>query len=148
MIDGARWTWHIGAVRFLLTPPGASRPSLVVDTLDVLSDPTIASFRSDLHGLGCSNGILFDPTRCVILRDTFENMDESSFDLEEGPATDEVLARAGGGSLEQRVERWLRMLSANWDGALPKEPGTAAPFIADIVPAASGSLVHPIESVR
>jgi hypothetical protein len=135
-------------VRFLLTPDGGSRPSLVVETVDDLDDTKIASFRSDLHGLACSNGILFDRTRCVILRDTFESMDESSFAVEEGPAANAVLARAGGGSLEDRVDRWLRMLSASWDRALPIEPETAAPFIADIVPAASGSLVHPVESVR
>lgn len=117
---------------------------MVVDTLAEVNDRAIASFRADLYGLGCPNGILFDGHRSVILRDTFENMEESSIAVDAEVPTNAVLARAGAGSLDERVARWLRMLSANWNGAL--EPTAAAPFIADIVPAASGSAVHPLGS--
>jgi hypothetical protein len=113
-----------------------------VDTLAEANDAAIATLRADLYGLGCPNGILFDARRCVIMRDTFENMDETGIQVDADVLTEAVLARAGGGSLDERVGRWLRMLSANWDGALPEEPSDAAPFIADIVPAASGSNVH------
>lgn len=65
-------------VRFLLTPPGGSRPTLVVDTRAQIDEAAIAQLRSDLHGLGCPNGILFDRDKCVMLRDTYADMSASS----------------------------------------------------------------------
>ena len=56
--------------------------------------------------------------------------------------TDDVLARASGDTLDARVRRWLDMMSSDWDSALPAEAAHAAPFITDVVPAASGSLVY------
>src|SRR4051794_31440594 len=132
---------------FLLTPPNGSRPSLVVETCDHVDDTVLAALRTALYGLGCPNGLLFDEHRCVILRDTFSSLDESSIAVDADLHTDEVLGRLGPGadrSLDARVEQWLGMLSADWAGALPEAPELATPFIADIVPAASGSMIHPV----
>ncbi len=133
-------------MRFLLTPEGGSRPSVVVETHDRVESAAVAAFRKVLYGIGCPNGILFDQQRCVILRDSFASMNEDSIVEDSGAlATDEVLARVGrAGTLDERVARWLGILSTSWDHALPEEPAVAAPFITDIVPAASGSLVHAI----
>jgi hypothetical protein len=130
-------------MRFLLTHPSETRPSLVVDTHPAIDDGAIERLRADLHGLGCPNGLLFDAERCVILRDTYSSMSADSIVVEpEQPGTDAVLAKVGPGALDERVASWLEMLSARWDSALPLEPAVAAPFIADIVPAASGSMLH------
>ncbi len=58
-----------------------------------------------------------------------------------------VLAKVGPGPLDERVATWLEMLSAHWDSALPLEPAVAAPLIADIVPAVSGAMFHPLKGV-
>jgi len=133
-------------MRYLLSHPSESRPSLVVDTCEQIEAADIDRLRRELFGLGCPNGILFDPQRCVILRDTFASMSEESIQVEHADlSTDVVLAPLGAGnvgSLDARVGRWLELLSAQWDSALPDEPTVAAPFIADIVPAASGSIVR------
>lgn len=133
----------ISCMRFLLTHPVDTRPSLVVDTCSEIDERAIARLRNDLHGLGCANGLLFDPRQCIILHDTYSTMDASSI-VVEGAAlnADLVLARVTGSTIEERVERWLEALSVRWDSALPIEPGIAAPFIADVVPAASGSMLH------
>jgi hypothetical protein len=139
---------HTLPMRFYLTPPGGFRPAVVVETHPVVNEAAIEQLRSDLHGLRCPSGILFDESWCVILRDTFEQMDESSI-IEDGRLpTQEVLDRvvAKGRSLDERVERWLDVLSANWDEALPREPELAKHFIPDIVPAASGSMVWAVSS--
>jgi hypothetical protein len=130
-------------MRFLLTPPSETRPSLVVDTCASIDDGVVQRLRGDLHGLGCANGLLFDAQRCVIFRDTYATMGPESIAVEpESPATDAVLANVAPGTLDKRVARWLEMLSSHWDSALPLEPTVAAPFITDIVPAASGSMLH------
>jgi hypothetical protein len=130
-------------MRFLLTHSADTRPSLVVDTCSAIDERAIARLRSDLHGLGCANGLLFDPRQCIILHDTYSTMDASAI-VVEGPALDAdlVLARVAGSNLDERVERWLEALSVRWDSALPIEPAIAAPFITDVVPAASGSILH------
>lgn len=128
----------------MLLPPGATRPSLVVDTVAAVDGAAAARLRDALYGLGCSTGILFDAQSCVILRDTFRSMEPSSIVESARVATREVL-RDGDGSealLDARVERWLHALSTDWDHALPLEPGLAAPFLEDIVPVASGSVVR------
>ena len=133
-------------MRFLLTHPLETRPSLVVDTCLTVETLTIERFRRDLHGLGCANGLLFDTKQCVILRDTYASMDEASIVVEGAPLdTNLVLANVTGYTLEERVERWLEVLSVHWDNALPSEPAIAAPFFANIVPAASGSVLHALK---
>jgi hypothetical protein len=130
-------------MRFVLTHPSETRPSLVVITCAEINDQEVRRLREDMFGLGCANGLLFDAHNCVILRDSFASMSPDSIVAEGTPVrTDAVLAKAGGGSLDVRVNRWLEMMSANWNSALPLEPATAAPFIMDVVPAASGSMVY------
>jgi hypothetical protein len=130
-------------MQFVLTHPSETRPGLLVRTCAAINDGEVRQLREAMFGLGCANGLLFDRERCVILRDSFASMaPESIVQEDETPATDAVLAKAGGGSLDARVGRWLQMMSANWNSALPIEPATAAPFIADIVPAVSGSIVN------
>jgi hypothetical protein len=137
----------LAGVRFYLTPPDGTLPTLVVETRAVVDDAAIAELSADIYGLSCPNGILFDEHRCVILRDTFASMDESSVKVDAELATAEVLSRiAAEGSLDHRVERWLDVLAASWDEALPHEPSIAAKFIPDIVSAASGSSVYALGS--
>ena len=133
-------------MRFLLTHPSETRPSLVVDTCRAIVDETISRLRTDLNGLGCPNGLLFDVERCVILRDTYASMDADSIIVEPDQlATDAVLTKVAPGALDERVAQWLEMLSVRWDSALPQEPAVASPFIADIVPAASGSMLYALK---
>jgi len=133
-------------MRFLLTHPSETRPSLVVDTCRVIDEAAIKRLRTDLHGLGCPNGLLFDAERCVILRDSYSSMDADSIVVEsEQTATDAILAKVAPGVLDERVGRWLEMLSVRWDSALPQESAVAALFIADIVPAASGSMLYALK---
>lgn len=115
-----------------------------METCASIDQAAINELRALLYGMGSASGILFDSQECVILRDTFVSMNEDSIEVEGARLkAEEVLARVGtSGSLDERVERWLSVLSTHWDQALPHEPALAAPFIADIVPAASGSLVH------
>jgi hypothetical protein len=136
-------------VKYLLTPPGGSRPTLVVETCPRADEAAIAEFSAELYGLSCPNGLLFDENICIVLRDTFEDMKPTSIEVERELSTDAVLGRLGpsrGRSLEDRVEQWLAELSSNWDQALPEDPELAAPFITDIVPAVFGAIIHSIRA--
>ncbi len=132
-------------MRFFLMRSSETRPSLVVDTCAQINDGEIARFREELFNLGCANGLLFDPERCMILRESYSSLSADSIVVtDSGISTTDVLSAIGQptASLEGRVERWLEILAMNWDSALPAEPAMAAPFLADIVPAASGSEVR------
>lgn len=134
-------------MKFLVTPPDGSRPSLVVETRPQINEAAIEDLRAQLYGMGCPNGVLFDTTNCLIFRDTFASLDEDSIKVDSAKLkTDDVLLRFGRttDTLDRRVEQWLGMLSTNWNCALSDESAVAAPFIADIVPAASGAVVHAI----
>ena len=134
-------------MRFVLMLPSETRPSMLVHTCAAISDAEIRSLRDDMFGEGCANGLLFDAEHCVILRDRFADMAPESIVAEaERPPTNEVLAKVGDGTLDARVARWLEMMSASWNTALPREPATAAHFIADIVPAVSGSVVYTLRA--
>ena len=107
-------------MRFVLTPPSKTRPSMVVYTCDGINDVEIRRLRDDMFGVGCANGLLFDRERCVIFRDTFSSMTPESIAIEgDSASTQAVLANAGAGPLDARVGRWLEMLSSNWNTALP-----------------------------
>lgn len=134
-------------MRFTLTHGSESRPVLIAETCENADEHAIASFRKFLFDVSCPNGLLFDRHFCHIFRDQFSSMDEGSIVVEQKLPADAVLNAPGTeqpGSLDQRVERWLRVLTTRWGDALPREPELAAPLIADIVPAASGSVVHPV----
>jgi hypothetical protein len=146
LVPDALLVWGYSIVmRFLLTPPEGSRPSLVVDTVAVIDASAIARLSEDMHGLGCPNGILFDDQRCVLLRDTFTSIDASSVVQDQELATQDVLGpdRAPKpSSLERRVARWLELLSVSWDRAVSSDPEVAAHLIQNIVPAAAGTSIH------
>jgi hypothetical protein len=50
------------------------------------------------------------------------------------------------GSLERRVALWLETLVSCWEDALPDEPEIAAPFFADVVPAAALAVISAEEA--
>lgn len=136
-------------MRFFVVPEGGSRPSLVVDVVDSSLDAAEQGrFKETLFGLGCPNGLLFDADDCVLFRDTFSSLVADSIVVETALKTEVVLARAGAGELGARVARWLALLTERWSEALPEAPADAAPLIADVVPAASGSLVHSVASAK
>ena len=135
-------------MRFLIVPEGGYRPTLVVDVVRDAGDEAVRqAFRETLFGVGCSNGILFDEKTCVLFHDSYSDMSPESIKVDAEVGTGVVLARSGSGSLEARVERWLTLLTERWHDALP-DGDDAAPFITDVVPAASGSFVHPVGATR
>ena len=97
-------------------------------------------------GLGCPNGLLFDPDECLILRDTYSSLEVDSLEEDGRVATDRLLARvrAPGRTIDQRVLDWLQSMAASWNTALPLDGDVAAPFITDIVPAVSGSYIREV----
>jgi hypothetical protein len=132
-------------MHFLVTHPPDPRPALVAETVARVDERAIADLKMALHRLGCPNGLVFDENVCVILRDTYDSMEASSLAEDGRVATDRVLARvANGRALEQRVFDWLRSMAASWNDALPMDQEAAAPFIADIVPAVSGSSIRQV----
>lgn len=141
MPDRARCYNSLVATRYLLTPPGETRPSLLVDLVVTVDDDTIGAARVAMFKLGCAHALVLDARRCVILRDTYASMDASSIQAEaEELETPRLLLRADG-DLADHVERWLRSLAANWHAALPRE-SWVTPLLTDVVPAAAGSVVH------
>ena len=136
-------------MKFLLTPPGGSRPTLVVETRAHVDAAAIAELSAEIYGLSCPNGLLFDEDTCVVLRDTFQDLQPTSIIEDARLPTARVLERLGpsrGRSLDDRVQQWLSTLCADWDQALPEDPALAAPFITDIVPAASGTIIHSVRA--
>lgn len=136
-------------MRFVLIPSAKSRPALIVETCEKADEQAIERFRDFLYGASCSHGLLFDQDTCIILRDHFSSMEKDSIEVDQRLPTGAVLAALGPrqfGNLDERVQRWLYMLSTRWDDALPPEPEIATHFFADIVPAASGSAVHALRA--
>lgn len=127
--------------RYLLTPPGDTRPSLIVELCPKIDDNVLQEARDVMFGRGCANGLVLDENECVILRDSFMSMDASSIEVEPSRLNTRLLLGETEGPLEQRLERWMNALATNWHEAVPREPW-AAPLIMDVVPAASGSLVR------
>ncbi|MGK3999970.1 hypothetical protein [Sorangium sp. So ce1024] len=127
--------------RYLLTPPGDTRPSLLVELCPSIDDTVLREVREAMFGLGCGNGLVLDAEQCVILHDSFASMDPGA--IEQEPTTLETarLIGASGGPIEQRLERWLNALATNWQSTLPREEWSA-PLLTDVVPAASGSIVR------
>ena len=131
-----------------MIPPGGSRPTLLVETLETEEVPEadIDRMRRAMNGMACASGVIFGRAKGVILRDTYADLGVDSIVVDAHVDTDAVLTAARGGALETRVERWLEDLSVNWHAALTLDPNVAATFIQDVVPAASGSLVRRIDA--
>ena len=128
------------STRYLLTPPTDNRPSLLVDLVETVDEGSISSAREAMFGLGCAHGLVLDPKRCVILRDTYASMDSASIQPEPDELETQRLLRVSG-DLADHLERWLRSLAANWHSTLPTE-SWIAPLLTDVVPAAAGSTVY------
>jgi len=129
-------------MRFLVIPERDYRPSLIVDVVPDASDEAVRNrFREDLYDKGTSTGILFDANTCVLFHDTFSDMSPESIAIVSAVSTTTALARVDGGRLEERVKSWLTLLTERWHDALPAGDD-GAPFIMNVVPAASGSTVR------
>lgn len=131
--------------RFTLTRGEDPRSTLVVDVCDRINDEAIATVRHFMFGYGCASGLVFDETTCVLLRDTFSEMGESSIQEDRRIPTPALLATLGAdnvGPLDVRVGRWLELLAASWQAAVPKDPAEAQDLLYDVVSAATGAAIH------
>jgi hypothetical protein len=131
-------------VLYSLRHPPDPQPALVVQTCGSADGQAVEAFRDLLYGLGCSEGVLFDPKRCLLVHDTFTSLGPESLEVEAEVPTDVVLSKVGESwsrSLERRVGLWLDVLVSRWQDALPDIPEIAAPFIADVVPAAAQAVI-------
>jgi hypothetical protein len=133
-------------VLFLVNHPSDPRPALVVETTARIDAGVIDHLKQRMLGLGCPNGLLFDPDECLILRDTYSSLEVDSLEEDGRVETDRLLARvrAPGRTIDQRVLDWLQSMAASWNTALPLDGDIAAPFITDIVPAVSGSYIREV----
>jgi hypothetical protein len=129
-------------MRYFVSQPHETRPSLVVETCESITTDRIRAFRNDLFGRGCAHGLLFDEHEAVLLRDAFWTMSADSIKEEARLSTDVVLHRAQGESLDARVQDWLARMASSWNEALPEDGDAAAALLHDVVPALSGSAVH------
>ena len=131
---------------FFVTHPPDPRPALVVETTARIDAGVIERLKQRLLGLGCPNGLLFDANECLIVRDTYSSLEVDSLQVDGRVPTDRLLARvrAPGRTIDQRVLDWLHSMAASWNTALPIDGDVAAPFIADIVPAVSGSNIREV----
>jgi hypothetical protein len=131
-------------MHFVVSHPPDPRPALIVETMNVVDEMAIDLVKKLMIRRQCPNALLFDDRDCVLLRDTYSNSSASSIE-EERLDTASVLARvATRAGLDGRVFDWLRSMAASWSDALPTEPAVAGPFIADIVPAVSGSTIRQV----
>lgn len=131
-------------MRFLVRQPDKTRPDLVVDTVQQADEGSAGTLREAMFQVGCANGLLFDQRTCWILRDHFESMAPNSIKVDAVVPIDDLLNRFGGGRLEERVQRWLASMAAEWNRTLPLDADLAAKFIPDIVAATSGSIAQPL----
>ncbi|WP_437286086.1 hypothetical protein [Sorangium sp. So ce406] len=106
------------------------------------------SFRADMYGRSCANGILLDSETCLVFRDTFEDLGPQSIKVDLTLRTDDVLRTVQGGSLDEKVQTWLALLSASWDHAIPRDQEGVAELIYDIVPAAVGTQIQIVGGQR
>jgi len=133
------------STRFTLTQGNDPRSTLVVDVCDRIDDQAIARLRQFMFTYGCSTGLLFDATTCILYRDTFSDLSEGSIEEESRIPTAallETLGTGNAGPLDQRVRRWLELLGASWSTAVPANPAEAQDLLYDVVPAATGASIH------
>lgn len=128
-------------MRFLLTPPASSRPAVIVDTHTTITQQHQDELRAAMYARSCANGMLFDETKCLVLRDTFSEMGPQSIEVDLTVNTNEVLKLVEGATLDEKVETWLALLSTSWDHALPPDPAVAK-LMYDFVPAAVGTNIQ------
>ena len=127
--------------RYLLSPPGETRPSLLVELCPRVDETVLNEVRAAMLGLGCSNGLVLDAEQCLILHDTFSSMDPASIEVDPSTLETARLLDTTSAPIEQRLERWLNTLVTNWRESVPHE-AWSAPLLTDVVPAAAGSTVR------
>lgn len=132
----------MGEMRYIVLHDPDTRPALIIETCARITQDKIRKFREELFGRGCAHGLLFDPTRAVLVRDSFWTMSVESVQVDKELATEDVLAHATGPSLDARVQDWLGRMAASWNEALPDEDEAAAALLTDVVPALSGSSIR------
>lgn len=106
---------------FLLTPPNQGRPVIVL--VEQNHNITSANFISILEWYDAPVGMLFRP-------------DETEIYIEEWPpggvvgyinykpntvSTSDILSSIPSGSFEQKVHKWLQLLTTNWNQAIPNK---------------------------
>lgn len=134
-------------MRFFLRHAPDPRPSLVVQTCERADGETVRAFCELLFGLGCSEGLLFDPNECLLVHDSFAAAAPSSLSVVARMATATVLGKLSylGTSrrrnLDERVELWLAMLARNGSEALPDDPKAAEPFLVGVLPSAAEAVI-------
>ncbi len=128
-------------MKFVLTPPGSPRPNVIVETHATVSKRHEDALRTAMYSRNCANGLLFDATNCVVLRDTYDDMGPEAIRVEHRLETVAVLSLVEGNTLDERVQTWLELLSASWHHALPQDQASA-PLMYDLVPAAVGTEIH------
>ena len=133
--------------RYLLSPPGETRPSLLVDLCPRVDETVLNEVRSAMLSVGCSNGLVLDAEQCLILHDTFSSMDPSSIEVDPSTLETARLLDTTSAPIEQRLERWLNTLVTNWRESVPHE-AWATPLLTDVVPAAAGSVVRALRPER
>lgn len=134
-------------IRYLMTPPGDTRPSLLVELCPKVDEASLRRVAETMYGLGCANALVLDHERGVLLRDTYASMGPESIKEEPAVLDTGKLLGAGADPIEQRLERWLGALSTDWHAAVPREDWTSA-LLTDIVPAASGAVVRRVVTGR
>lgn len=130
-------------MRYLLQHPNETRPSLIVDVVEVAGPDVLSRVRESMVSRGCAHALVIDAQTTHVLRDTFSSTGPDS--IVEEAALDSARLFGGAGALAPRVLRWLEAMSANWSATLPREDWVA-PLFYDIVPATSGSNIQRIES--
>jgi len=133
------------AARYLLHHRGKTRPSLLVEVVDAISDEVVARVKRAMCDLVCPHALVMDEDRTLILRDTFAGLEEDSIIQEATLNSRDILVGTGAGTLTERVGRWLDGLVSNWREALPDEEWVGL-LLYDVVPAALDSTVERIDS--
>lgn len=128
-------------MRFLLTPPGSFRPTVIVDTHSELTPAHREQLRQAMYDANCMNGMLFDEAICVVLRDTLADEGPQAIEEVLELNTQELLRLVSASTLDQRAQGWLTLLSVSWERALPKDP-TVMKLMYDFVPAVINTRLH------
>lgn len=129
-------------IRYLVRPMHKTRLSLIVDVVDHSDSGAVERVREDMFEGGCAHGLVVGLEEVIVLRDTFVDESIDAIKEEHRLPTDRLIR--GEGSLERRVELWLRDMSENWRMALPEDEW-AQVLLSDIVPAVISAEIDRIE---
>lgn len=121
-------------MRYYITHPPDPRPALIVDVVSA-ADLDLQRFLSDLWSHQTSHGLLIDLGKCIVVRDSFTSLDQSSLTVEGEIKTADLMGRLTSlAELQIRVGQWLDKMTRDWRAALPPDQETAI-LMTDVVPA-------------